>query len=129
MRDKTNAKQAAAILDEKRARKAGNGGKTAPAAIMRPMLAGKQNKTVKKFVKASNKEARRMPIELACAVRVVTTDARARDDGAARATTVPMMTKATPVRGDAMRRRRRHSTVLTEADGVEEEDDDGNGDA
>lgn len=56
-RARRKATQAAASLEKKRARKAGAAPTRAPAAIMRPMFAGKQRRTVKKLIRARRSEA------------------------------------------------------------------------
>lgn len=57
VRDSTNAAQAAANFDRKSALNAYNAGSMAPAAIMSPMFAGKQKRTVKKLVTNNNSDA------------------------------------------------------------------------
>lgn len=62
VRDSTNAAQAAAIFDKNNALNAYKAGSMAPAAIMSPMFAGKQKRTVKKLVMNNNSDADNGPM-------------------------------------------------------------------
>lgn len=70
LRASTKATDAASSFEINRAMKAGMGFSSAPAATMRPMLAGKHSRTVQKLMAARSREARRGPRCAACAVRV-----------------------------------------------------------